>query len=371
MTPAAVLALHRALVEIPSVSHQERAIAEFLERTLREHGARVERIGDNVLALAGVGPRLILNSHFDTVPAHAGWTRAPWCATREADRVYGLGSNDAKASVAAMTAAFLSVLENDGPCEVALLIAPEEETGGQGTELAWPRLRVRGWETASVVVGEPTGLDIAVAQKGLIVTELIAHGDGGHSATARERRARNAISELARDLCALERIDLGPAHALLGKSSLEPTIIDGGVARNMVPSRARCIVDVRTVPGFSPANIVESLRRNVTGELRVLSDRLTPCNCDVDSALVRAAVAARPAARLVGSPTMSDLVHFVGVPAVKCGPGESARSHQPDEYVLESEILAGADFYHSLIERFAREVSDESTVLYRGGEAHP
>ena len=195
----ALLRFHRDLVETPSVSHEEGPIADFVAHWLSSRGASVERIGDNVLARAGSGPGLVLCSHLDTVPATDAWSRDPFEVQREEDRIYGLGSNDAKASVAAMTFAFLDVLERGGPCEVALLLVPEEETGGDGAEVSWPHLKATGFETRGVVVGEPTALEIATSQKGMLILELTARGD----ACQRERRG---------DRCAERRPRAGEGH---------------------------------------------------------------------------------------------------------------------------------------------------------------
>jgi acetylornithine deacetylase len=313
-----------------------------------------------VVATAGQGPRVLFDTHLDTVPPAGGWSREPWRAAAEDGRVYGLGSNDAKASVAAMMTAFLEVLAAGGPCEVTLLLAAREETGGDGTETVWPILRREGLRPRGVVVGEPTGLDIARAQKGLLILELAAEGDACHSAHAEALGARNPIRTLARDIAALEAIDLGPEHALLGRTTLEPTLLRAGERRNMVPGEASVYLDLRTVPGLSPAELTERVRRGVAGRVRVHSDRLPPRECPEDAAIVAAARAARPEARVVGSRTMSDMVFFDDVPAIKCGPGESDRSHRPDEYVLEREVAEGARFYARLLRAFAR-----------GEEMHP
>ena len=350
---ASLLRFHEQLVTTPSPSHEEGPIVDLVVKWLSERGATVERVGDNVIARAGSGPRLILCSHLDTVPATEAWTRDPWSADREDDRIYGLGSNDAKASVAAMTFAFLDVLENGGPCEVALLLVPEEETGGKGAEISWPHLRDLGFSGASAVVGEPTNLDIATSQKGLLILELTATGDGCHSANAAAMGARNAIRALARDVIALDDVALGGAHAALGPTTLEPTVTRAGDRRNMVPDRATTWLDVRTVPGVTHADIISAVRARVEGDVRVHSERLIPCECPQDAAVITAAKLTHPDGDTYGSRTMSDMVWFSDVPAIKCGPGRTERSHTADEFVLESEIVDGYAFYAGLIRRFA------------------
>jgi acetylornithine deacetylase len=350
---APLLRFHEQLVATPSPSHEEGAIADLVEGWLQDRGATVDRVGDNVIARAGSGPRIILCSHLDTVPATEAWTRDPWSADRDGDRIYGLGSNDAKASVAAMTFAFLDVLENGGPCEVALLLVPEEETGGKGAEVSWPHLREHGFSEASVIVGEPTDLDIATSQKGLLILELTATGDGCHAANAAAAGARNAVRALAQDVVALGDVDLGLPHSQLGSTTLEPTVTSAGQRRNMIPDRATTWLDVRTVPGVAHADIIAAVRAQVEGDVRVHSDRLQPCECPDDAAIIAAAKLARPDARAYGSRTMSDMVWFSEVPAIKCGPGCTERSHTANEFVLETEIVDGYAFYAGAIRHFA------------------
>ncbi|HYN21257.1 MAG TPA: M20/M25/M40 family metallo-hydrolase [Thermoanaerobaculia bacterium] len=363
-----ILALHRAIVGIPSVSGDEGELASFLEEKLRQRGASSERVGNSLLALHGDGPVLLLDTHLDTVPPAPGWTRDPWQVEVADGRVIGLGANDAKASVAAMVAAYLAFLEVELPFTLALALVEGEETRGNGTQAVLQELAHRGLAVESAVVGEPTGLGIAVAQKGLMVMELLARGNACHAAHAASLGAVNAARLLARDLVALEDIDFGPAHPLLGSITLEPTQIRAGTARNVVPAEASAVLDVRTTPALSPDEIAGRVRERVSGELRVLSDRLLPSETPMDSMIVQAACRSLPAARIYGSPTLSDMALLGGAPAVKCGPGRSERSHTPDELVMEEEILDGARFYTRLIGAYAelREPAVAEPMVARG-----
>jgi len=348
-----ILALHAAITATPSVSGDEGALAALLGERLARHGILPLRLGSSLLATLGSGPLLLLDTHLDTVPPGPGWTRDPWEVRREGERIHGLGANDAKASVAAMVAAFLAFREAELPFTLALALVEAEETRGTGTEAVLAELARRGLSPAAAVVGEPTGLDVAVAQKGLLVLELVARGDACHAAHARELGATNAARRLARDLVALEAIDLGPDHPRLGAVTLEPTALRAGTARNVVPAEASAVLDVRTTPAVAPRSVVERVARAVASEVRVLSDRLVPRETSEDSTLVAAALTARPAARLYGSATLSDLVFMEGIPAIKCGPGSSERSHTADEFVLAGEILDGARFYARLVGAWA------------------
>ncbi len=360
-----LLELHRDLVAIPSVSGDEDEIMSFAARWLEGRGLHVERLERNVIARTGTpgAPQLLWNTHLDTVPPAAAWTRDPYDVVVEDGRVFGLGSNDAKAAAACMMTA-AAALGAGGPVDLWLTLVADEETGGRGTELVWPHLRERGLRPAGICVGEPTGLDVATAQKGMLVLELTREGDVCHAANA--RAARNAIFGIAKDLTALDGVDLGPPHPALGTSTLQPTVLRAGEAANALPSAATCRLDLRTVPAHDGEDvhqaIIDRVSRAVAGKIRVVSKRLKPVCCDERSPIVRAALAARPASTTFASPTMSDWVFFEGVPGIKCGPGRSSRSHRPDEFVEETEIVEGAAFYTRLADIFP-------TLLAREAEA--
>jgi acetylornithine deacetylase len=374
LSPGELLALHAELVRTPSVSGEEGAAIAFAARFLEGHGLAVERIGGSLLAWtkrsdsAGEAPLVLLDTHLDTVPVAPGWTRDPFGAAIEGERIYGLGANDAKASAAAMVAAVVGFASDNAGIEVALALVREEETKSAGTAEVIAELDRRGRTPAAVVVGEPTGLDLAIAQKGLLVLELVARGEAAHAAHARSLGARNAATALARDLVALEAeegAERAPLDPLLGRATVTPTLLSGGSARNVVPAEARALLDCRTVPVESAEELRARLAARLEGELVVLSDRLRPVGTDPDSALVRAACRARPSAKLYGSATLSDMSLFAGTPAIKVGPGDSARSHRPDEYVTVAELAEGAAFYGLLLAELAasaREIANSRSV---------
>ena len=351
MTDEELLALHREIVAVRSVSGEEGALRDFIAGRLSAAGVEPVCIGDNLVALSGSGSRVCLNSHLDTVPPCPGWSRDPLRPEVEGGRVYGLGSNDAKASVAAMLAAFLRLRSGPAPGGGGVMLAftVQEEVGGRGAEVLVPELAARGLTPAAVVVGEPTGLDIAVAQKGLLILELRGAGRACHAAHGRALGAPNAIRKLARDLVALDAIDLGPDHPELGPVTIEPTLVTGGTARNAVPAEASCILDVRTNPTEASGRLLGRMQAVVQGDLRVVSDRLVPCEIEPAHPLVQVAREARPEARTFGSRSLSDLVFFAGTPGIKVGPGSTERSHTADEFVYEREIVAGAAFYERLV----------------------
>lgn len=338
--------IHQLLVETPSLSHQETQIADLVESLLK--GYKTERILNNVIAWRGEGRRVLLNSHLDTVPKNDSWTRDPYDVQTIDGKIFGLGSNDAKASGAAMLHTFLN---HEGPGEICLTLVQEEETGGKGTEHIWPWLQSEGWIPDGIVVGEPTELQIGIAQKGLMILELVARGDACHAANAKKLNAINPIFELAETLTKLRDIDLG-THPDLGPSTIQPTQLTGAKIHNQVPGEAIAVLDIRTVPGRSHREIIDEIKGKIPIEVRERSTRLEPYSCDPAADIVKAAQRAG-AKNPFASPTMSDQVFFKGFPAIKCGPGVSARSHSADEYVLESELTEGAEFYRRLINEFA------------------
>lgn len=353
---AEILALHREAVATPSVSGEEAELADRLTAFLIARGAAPERLGESVFVRAGGGskeaPLVLLLSHLDTVPPGSGWKGDPFAPRRQEGKVIGLGANDAKASVAAMTAAFLALAERPLPFAVGLALVEGEETKNIGVARLLTHLGDQ--PVLAAVVGEPTGLNVAVAQKGLLVLELSAHGDACHAAHAASLGARNAARLLARDLVALEGLDFGEPHSFLGPITLEPTVVRAGEARNAVPATATAILDLRTTPALAVEAICQRVRERVAGDLAVVSSRFLPRHTLPEALPVVAAQQARPEARLYGSATLSDWALLGQIPAIKCGPGASERSHTAEEFVFEQEILDGARFYIDWVSALAR-----------------
>jgi acetylornithine deacetylase len=345
------------LVAVPSVSGTEEPIARFVEQTARGWGLDVVRDETSVrieVAGAGAGASLALVSHLDTVPAGAGWTREPFTPTIEGTRLYGRGSGDAKASVAAMLLAARDLAERGRPDagRVLLVFGYGEETKNTSMERAVERLGA----VDAAVIGEPTNLDIAVAQRGLMMVDLIARGDQGHAAYAsgNGERAVNAAVVLARDLVRLESLFAERTHPVLGLATATPTMLEAGVGRNVTPPFAKAVLDVRSTPAWSHQEIAERLREALGSEVVVTSQRLVPCETPQGSRLLAAAGRVRPAAKHFGSPTCSDWVFLSHADAIKCGPGTSRRSHTPDEYVDLPEVAAARAFYADLAREYLR-----------------
>lgn len=346
-----VLALHRALVAIPSLSHEEAEAADFVASVLAEAGLPVHRLDDNVWTQLGDGPdRLLLNSHLDVVPPSAEHPYPPFKPTVVDGKVYGRGAVDAKASGAAMLAAVIA-LHRDGfrpeGGSVVLALTTCEETGGgyNGLETLRPHLP----ELSAALVGEPTDLRPCTAQKGLLILHGEAHGTTAHA--ARAHLGDNAIVRAARDATRLAAHRFERTDPLLGPPTASVTQIEGGTASNVVPDRCRFTLDVRSVPAYTHTELVAELDALTESTLHIHSDRLVPVATPRGSRIVRAAEAASGAPPF-GSPTMSDWIFLKDLPVVKIGPGSSALSHTADEHVAEAELERAVAVYRDLIERY-------------------
>jgi acetylornithine deacetylase len=335
------------LVSIPSPSGSEEEVARHVEDVARGAGLDVRRSELGVVVeVAGrePGATLALVSHLDTVPPGDGWTRDPFDPAIADGRLYGRGSGDAKASAAAMLGAAADVGARAlARGRLLVVLGFREET----PDTTMPRLVPTLGTVEAAVIGEPTNLDLATSQRGVLWLDLITRGTQIHAGRAGEGQP-NAIAILARDLLAHEGVGVGRPHAVLGDPTITPTRIEAGMARNVTAPVARASLDVRTTPLWSHAELIEAIRERVKAELDVISDRLVPCETPPGSRLVSAARRVRPGAREYGSPTCSDWVWFRDVDAMKCGPGTSARSHRPDECVEVDEVREARAFFAAL-----------------------
>ncbi|MDH4130788.1 MAG: M20/M25/M40 family metallo-hydrolase [Gemmatimonadota bacterium] len=348
------ISLLRDLVGIPSVSGTEGRLAEWVEQWARAAGLDVLRDDASVsIRVRGraAGPTLAFVSHLDTVPAGEGWTRSPFEPVIEGDRLYGRGSGDAKASVATMLLAASDLAAGGGAArgDLLVILGYGEETRHTTMGTAVERLG----RIDAAVVGEPTNLDFAVAQRGLMMVDLVARGTQRHAGYAADTPDfTNAIVELGRNLAVLPGLFTDRVHPILGVATATPTMVEGGVSRNVTPPSARAVLDVRSTPGWTHAELAAAMRQALDVEVVVTSDRLVPCETPPDSALLRAAGRVRPAGRQFGSPTCSDWVFLRDRDALKCGPGTSRRSHTADEHVDLAEVTEARAFYHQLAQTY-------------------
>ncbi len=347
------IALLRDLVAIPSVSGTEEELGRFVETRARAWGLDVARGDDGVLVTvtgARPGPTLGLVSHLDTVPAGDGWTRPPFEPTIEGTLLYGRGSGDAKASVAAMLVAARDLAETAGGLSGRLLVLLGY--GEETRHATMPQLARRAGPLDAAVIGEPTNLQAAVAQRGLLMADLVARGDQRHAAYAGDGTHASAVTRLAADLVRLDGLLGDRVHPVLGPATVTATMLEAGVSRNVTPPLARAVLDVRSTPSWTHEELGAALKERLTCEVVVTSDRLVPCETPPDSRLLAAAGAVRSELRTFGSPTCSDWVFVRETDAFKCGPGTSLRSHTPDEHVDLHEVTAAREFYAALAREY-------------------
>lgn len=344
--------LLRDLVAIPSVSGTEEAIARFLEATARSAGLAVVRDDASVTMSVDSGrpgPTLAFISHLDVVPPGEGWTRDPFTPTVEGDRLYGRGSGDAKASVAAMTLAAADSIGRLGHGRLLAIMGYGEET--RNTTMG--RAVERAGAIHAAVVGEPTNLNAAVAQRGLMMAELVARGDQRHAGYAGDDGPfTNAITALAVDLARLDGLVGERTHPILGATTVTPTMLTAGVSRNVTPPAAKAVLDIRSTPAWPHEELARALKARLRSEVVITSDRLVPCETPAVSPLLDAARRVRPSLATFGSPTCSDWVFVRDVDAIKCGPGTSRRSHTANEYVDLPEVTAARAFYAALAKEY-------------------
>lgn len=343
MTPAQLI---EALVGIPSVSGSEGALSEFLFQQLSAAGYRVQRLGHNLWFEVGKGsPRLLFVSHLDTVPPCAGWSTDPHKPHWQGESLHGLGANDAKGCVAAMVLAAQMLVDAEGTAVFAFV--REEEVGGKGIQELLPSLG----KLDAAVVGEPTSLKVCAAQRGMLVLQCTAKGVSAHVAHA--KLGENAVHKAARDMVKLEAMAF-EAHPLLGVTRPVVTQVSGGLARNQVPDACEFVVDLRTTPNLKDEEVTARLAAELESQVAVLASGYRPMATDPAHPIVKAALKAAGAKGPVGSDTTSDWAFLGSLPAVKVGPGDTMRSHRPNEWISLKELNAGTSFYAALAREFFR-----------------
>jgi acetylornithine deacetylase len=288
-------------------------------------------------------------SHLDTVPPCAGWDTDPFKPEWKGESLHGLGANDAKGCVAAMVLAaqMLASREVGADGTAVFAFVREEERGGQGIQELLPVLG----QLDAAVVGEPTGLKVCAAQRGMLVLQCTAKGVSAHVAHA--KLGENAIHKAARDMVRLEALAF-EAHPLLGTTKPVVTQVRGGLARNQVPDLCEFVVDLRTTPNLTDEAVVARRSAELQSQVTVLASGYRPMATDPVHAIVKAGLKAAGTKVPVGSDTTSDWAFLGDLPAVKAGPGDTLRSHRPNEWVSLKELNAGTMFYAALAREFFR-----------------
>lgn len=347
----AAIALLKELIQVPSVSRDETAVADLLEAYMAEEsGLPVGRVCNNCWLIAPgycpSKPTLLLNAHCDTVKASASWTYEPFKAVEEGNRIYGLGSNDDGASLVSLLHVFLALKDTEQSYNLIFLASAEEEVSGKnGIELALTHLP----KIDVALVGEPTGMRLSVAEKGLVVLDGVAHGKSGHAA---RNEGINALYLALDAIGKLRSYQFEKESSTLGAIKITTTNIQAGQGQhNVIPDTCTFVVDVRTTDAYSNQEVVEQLKALVAPdvELTPRSTRLQPSGISVDHPLCKRIIEQRPDVEIFGSPTLSDQA-LMSFPSLKMGPGESSRSHSANEYIITDEIRSAIDIYMSLLD---------------------
>ena len=338
--------LLKGMISRPSFSREEAAVADFLESEWKRDGHLVRRAGNNLWIMNDPfdpgRPTLLLNSHIDTVKPVSGWTHEPFQPEEtEDDVLFGLGSNDAGASVVSQYATFCLLAQKEQPYNLIFLASAEEEVSGKnGIESVLPMLP----PITFAVVGEPTGMRPAVAEKGLMVLDCVAHGKAGHAA---RNEGVNAIYEAMADIEWFRTHRFERENPYLGPVKMSVTLINAGTQHNVVPDRCSFTVDIRSNGCYSNRELFDEIQAAVKSEVAARSFRLNASQLDASHPFLQRTelLGLEP----FGSPTLSDQA-LIPVPSIKIGPGDSARSHSADEYIRLPEIREAIDLYVRLLD---------------------
>lgn len=345
MTIEQAIDLLKRLIATPSVSRDESMAADIVEAEFLRMGFEPIRKGNNVWAEAWSHdeskPTILLDAHIDTVKPNAQWSRDPFSPITEGDKLYGLGSNDTGGSLVAMMAAFSQIATTSQPYNLIMLASAEEEvTGVNGVRVVLPELGPIDF----VIVGEPTGMNPAVAEKGLMVLDCVTHGVAGHA--AREEGV-NAIYKALKDIEWFRTHCFERVSPMLGPVKMSVTGVQAGTQHNVVPAECKFMVDVRVNECYRNEELLSEIRKSVECDVQPRSTHLNSSAIALDHPAVERLVAMGGVP--FGSPTMSNQA-VMPFTTLKLGPGDSARSHTADEYIFLSEIAKAVDVYVAVLD---------------------
>ena len=348
MNDSALRLLDR-LIATPSLSRDESATADIIENELRCCGIAPRRLMNNVWAVcdnySADKPTLLLNSHHDTVRPSQSYTLDPFSPLHRDGRIYGLGSNDAGGALVSLVECFR--LLHNRPLSVNLVLAltaEEEVSGANGIEALLKHFDETGLKIDMAIVGEPTGMKAAIAERGLVVLDCCARGVSGHAA---RDEGDNAIIRALDDIALLRSFRFERTSPTLGDVKMTVTQINAGTQHNVIPDRCDFVVDIRTTDAYSNREMVDIISSALQSDVKARSIRLQASAISCEHPLVKAATTL--GIETFVSPTLADRALMHGIPALKIGPGESSRSHSADEYILEREIDRAIDIYQQII----------------------
>ena len=337
--------LLKSMIAIPSVSREEAEVADFLQNYIEACGMDTGRKGNNIWCLSPMfdlkKPTVLLNSHIDTVKPVNGWRKDPFFPQEESGKLYGLGSNDAGASVVSLLQTFLQLCRTTQAYNLIYLASCEEEVSGKdGIESVLSELP----PIQFAIVGEPTEMQPAVAEKGLMVLDVTATGRAGHAA---REEGDNAIYKVLDDIAWFRDYRFAKISPLLGPVKMTVTQINAGTQHNVVPDRCTFVVDIRSNECYTNQELFEEIRKHLSCEAKARSFRLSSSHVVETNPVVRKAVAMGRVP--FGSPTLSDQ-SLMPFPSLKMGPGKSSRSHTADEFIFYREIEEAIGIYLELLD---------------------
>ncbi len=346
METSEIADLLKKLISTPSPSGEEQQAALVLREFLSLKGVDFHCKKNNTWAVNHFfdpgKPVIMLNSHIDTVRPVSGWKSDPFQPVEEGERITGLGSNDAGASLVALLMTFLHFYRRDDlPYNLVYTASAEEENSGpNGVRILLDEIP----QPAFVIVGEPTGMSLAIAERGLMVLDCLAMGKAGHAA---REEGENALYKAIDDIGLLRRFAFEKVSSLLGPVKITVTQIEAGTQHNVIPDVCRFVVDVRTNEHYSNEEVYRTLAGLIGSQVTPRSFRLNSSGISLNHPFVRKARELNLPA--FGSPTTSDQA-VIPFPSVKIGPGDSSRSHTAGEYILRSELATGVETYINLLE---------------------
>lgn len=340
--------LLKVLISTPSLSREEGDATDRLQLFI-ERGAPVRfemhRHLNNIWCIApgydATRPTLLLDAHIDTVKPVAGWSKHPFTPIVEGDIIYGLGSNDDGASLVTMLQVFYQICQNPQKYNTIFLASAEEEVSGKnGIEAVFPLLP----PVTCAIIGEPTGMHPAVAEKGLMVLDCVASGVAGHAA---RNEGVNAIYKAMDDINWFRNYKYPESSPLLGDVKMTVTQVNAGKQHNVIPDNCSYVVDIRSNECYSNNELLDIIKSNVGSEVKARSTRLNSSSISPDHPLVQCAV--ELGRKPYGSPTLSNQA-LLNIPTLKMGPGESSRSHTANEFIRISEIREGIKLFASMLD---------------------
>lgn len=341
------VSLLKKLIATPSLSKEEAGTFKILSDFFTENDVKIHSKGFNIWAynqhFDPKKPTILLNSHHDTVKPNKSYTRDPFSPDEEDRKLFGLGSNDAGGCLVSLISVFLYFYNKENlKYNIAIATTAEEENSGKGgLESIIPDLGKLDF----AIIGEPTLMDLAIAEKGLMVLDCHAKGKSGHAA---RNEGDNAIYKALKDIEWFQNYQFTKVSESLGPIKMTVTIINAGSLHNVVPDNCTFTVDVRVTDAYSNQDVLKIIREFVSCEVVPRSVRLKSSSIPKEHPIVQAGIALGK--KTYGSPTTSDQ-SLLDIPSLKCGPGDSARSHTADEFIYLKEIEEGIEGYIKMIEK--------------------